>query len=296
MIAIYKENKMKAFRLKSIVFMLSVATFSLFLFTSCATAPSAKPAAGPSYELVKVDSRSGVTQKFILIKPDDPVASVILFAGGGGGLRLGSFFGKPQIQGYSRNFLVRTRKLFADHGFMVSVIDSPSDKMPMNDSWRMGNKHAEDIKAVVIYSKNQADIPVWLVGTSSGSFSAANGAIHLKNEIDGLILTASVTHSRKTHTIYSSHPNGVIDMDLDKITVPTLIASHKDDKCYVTPPEDAPKLKKALVNSPKVDVMYFTGGKRPISKPCYTLSEHGFYGIEEEVVSAISDFIKSNSK
>lgn len=95
---------MKAFRLKSIVFMLSVATFSLFLFTSCATAPSAKPAAGPSYELVKVDSRSGVTQKFILIKPDDPVASVILFAGGGGGLGWARFLVNRKYKGTPETF------------------------------------------------------------------------------------------------------------------------------------------------------------------------------------------------
>lgn len=35
-------------------------------------------------EVVSLDTRSGVKQKFILIKPDRPVAAVILFAGGDG--------------------------------------------------------------------------------------------------------------------------------------------------------------------------------------------------------------------
>jgi hypothetical protein len=85
-------------------------------------------------------------------------------------------------------------------------------------------------------------------------------------------------------------------MGLDKITVPTLIISHKEDKCFATPALDAPKIKKAIINSPKVDVMYFTGGKRAIENECSGLSAHGFYGIEDQVVSAIADFIESNPK
>ena len=57
--------------------------------------------------------------------------------------------------------------------------------------------------------------------------------------------------------------------------------------------DDAPKIKEGLVNSKKVEIRYFTGGKTPLSDPCEALSEHGFYGIEEQVVSAIADFIKS---
>jgi len=73
-----------------------------------------------------------------------------------------------------------------------------------------------------------------------------------------------------------------------------LIISHKEDKCEETPAADAPRLKAALVNSPKAEVMYFTGGKKPREKRCWGLSAHGFYGIEDQVVTAIAEFIKSN--
>ena len=85
-------------------------------------------------------------------------------------------------------------------------------------------------------------------------------------------------------------------MDLHKITVPALIIAHKEDKCDLTPPSGAPKIKEAIVNSQKVEVMYFSGGKRPLSEPCRPKSPHGFYGIEEQVIIAIADFIKANSK
>ena len=44
--------------------------------------------AATTTSLVTLDTRPSVTQKFILIKPDQPVASVILFAGGNGVLNL----------------------------------------------------------------------------------------------------------------------------------------------------------------------------------------------------------------
>jgi pimeloyl-ACP methyl ester carboxylesterase len=190
---------------------------------------------------------------------------------------------------------------------MVALVDAPSD-MKGSDGmhafsketkqvFRISEEHAQDIEAVVNYLKKEAtNNPVWLVGTSLGTFSASNCAIRIKEGINGLILTSSVTRSRKKWRIYTTHPNAIIDMDLDKIAVPTLIISHREDKCEGTPAADAPRLKAALVNSPKVEVMYFTGGKKPREKRCRGLSAHGFYGIEDEVVAAIAGFIKANSK
>lgn len=282
-----------------------IILLSLFI-TSCATAPSSKkPAEALSTKLIKFETRPSVSQKFILIKPENPVASVILFAGGSGNLQLASLFGKPSINWGRNIFVVRAREDFAMHGFMVAVVDAPSDRKSekgvneykKNDEiFRMSDEHAQDIKAVVKYLKNEANIPVWLVGTSLGTISALNGAIRIKEGIDGLILTSSMTRNRKGFRSYDSYPNGILNMGLDKVTVPTLIISHKKDKCFATPALDTPKIKKAIINSPKVDVMYFTGGKRAIENECSGLSAHGFYGIEDQVVSAIADFIESNPK
>jgi hypothetical protein len=78
--------------------------------------------------------------------------------------------------------------------------------------------------------------------------------------------------------------------------VPVLIIANKDDECGVTPPSDALRIKKELVNSQFVEVKCFEGGKAAVSGPCQARSAHGFYGIERKVVSAIADFIKSHSK
>ena len=286
----------------------SIILVSLFL-TGCATAPSSKkPAEALSTKLIKIKTRPGVTQKFILTKPENPVASVILFAGGHGHLKLKSFFGKPSVNWGSNIFVVRTREDFAKQGLIVALVDAPSDKKSggqgpkgglntmskNNEMFRMSNEHAQDIKAVISYLKNEANIPVWLVGTSFGTFSAANGAIRIRGGIDGLVLTSTMSRGHATWT--TKIQKGVLAMGLDKIIVPSLIVSHKGDKCFATPASDAPKIKEAIVNSPKVETMYFTGGKRAIENECWGLSAHGFYGIEKQVVSSIVDFIKANSK
>lgn len=249
----------------------------LLLFTSFQTHAA---------ELISLDTRQGVQQKFILMKPEKAVASVILFAGGHGMLDLqGSF----DINWGRNNFLVRTRDLFVDQGFIVAVIDAPSDhqaKPGMLFGFRDSAEHMTDIDHVIAYLKKQADLPVWLIGTSRGTESAANVAIESKQNPYGLILTASMS-------VENDKGTAVTEMDLDKIKMPTLIVHHEDDGCHVTPPEGAQEIKEMLTNSKKSEIKMFTGGDET-GKPCKAKSYHGFLDIEEPVVKTISQFIKSN--
>ena len=65
----------------------------------------------------------------------------------------------------------------------------------MNAIFRMAGAHAGDIGAVAAYLKQQASAPVWLVGTSMGTFSAAEGAIAAK-DVDGLVLSSTITRAK----------------------------------------------------------------------------------------------------
>lgn len=246
-----------------------------------------------SENLERVDSR-GLEQKFVLTTPEaNPVASVILLAGGHGKLDLSSFFGSVNFGWGAKNNLVRTRDAYAKQGFLVATMDAPSNRKKMNAIWRMSEDHAEDISAVAKYLKEKADVPVWVIGTSMGSFSAANAGIRLDNQIDGIVLTSSITKSKSKWKIYDEYPNGIIDMDLVKITKPVLVISHKDDECALTPASDINSLASRFTSSSKVEVEVFTGGDTPISDPCKALSAHGFLGIEDKVVEKIAAFIKS---
>lgn len=253
-------------------------TFTLCLFFISLSTQAA--------ELITLNTRERVQQKFILIKPEKPVASVILFAGGHGMLDLQ---GSSDINWGKNNFLVRTRDLFVEQGFIVAVVDAPSDhqeKPGMLFGFRDSDEHITDIDHVVSYLKKQANLPVWLIGTSRGTESAATIAIESKQKPHGLILTSSMS-------VENDKGTAVTEMDLEKIKMPTLIVAHEDDGCHVTPPEGAQEIKEMLTNTEKVEVQMFTGGDET-GKPCKAMSFHGFLEIEEKVVTAISKFIKSN--
>ncbi len=253
-----------------------------------------KPEVVRSVQLIKLETRPGVTQKFMLIKPNNPVASVILLEGARGRLNLHTVFGKPTTGG-GEGVLERNRDNFAKNGFMVALIDAPSDQQNkgMIDLFRASSEHVQDMRAVISYLKKENAIPVWLVGFSMGTFSATNSAIHLGEEVNGVVLVSSNVRGGKTEAT-KHFQNGILDMRLDKVTVPALIIAHEKDKCPYNPPEGAAKARDRLVNSLKVEVKYFTGGKRSFSHPCYPLSSHGFYGLDEEVLATITEFIKSN--
>jgi pimeloyl-ACP methyl ester carboxylesterase len=254
----------------------------------------AGPAGAASASLASIQTPRGVKQAFILLSPTEkPKAALILFAGGHGALGL---TGASSMKWGAWNFLVRSRELFAARGFAVAVVDAPSDRQNgMNAIFRMSDAHARDIEAVSAHLKRHFNVSVWLVGTSMGTFSAAGGAISAKN-IDGLVLTSTITRAKSNWKIAGSHRDGVASMALSRITVPTLIVSHRHDGCEITPATDAPKLSAGLSKARKVEVVLLEGGAPPISAPCEARSQHGFLGIEARAVDTIAKFVAANGR
>ena len=244
-------------------------------------------------ELIELESRPGVVQKFILLAPERPSASVILIGGGPGKYGMYTSFGSPMVKN-DGNFLVRTRDIFAEEGLAVAVLDACSDrndtKEGMTIGWRISNEHVTDIKAVTMFMKKKFSLPVWIAGTSSGTFSTVNAAVNLSEDIHGIVLTSSITMRPKAESL----KRGILDMHLDQVTLPVLIVAHKEDKCFFSPPDSANSIKDALIKSSNVEIKYFEGGKEPKTKACKPLSPHGFYGIEEDTVNYISNFVKAN--
>ena len=196
----------------------------------------------------------------------------------------------------AENFLVRSRDQFVAQDLMVAVIDAPADHQGgMNVVFRMSRDHAADVGAVATYLKGQANVPVWLVGTSMGTFSAAGGAIAATN-VDGLVLTSTITRAKPDWKIARSHPNGVASMALNRVKVPTLVMSHRKDRCDITPAADAPKLTGKLTSAKAVETTLLDGGLPSKSEACEGQSEHGFFGIEAQAVSKIAAFIKANRR
>lgn len=280
------------------------------LLAGCATGPSVTDSKKQASIIIKIEPRKGVVQQFVLIAPENPVASIILLPGNNGRLELSDLFGGISIGWLDKDFLVRNRDAFAKYGLMVALMDAPSDKQSggrdvsggvnvmtqRNEMFRMSNEHAQDIIAVAEHLKKMANIPVWLIGTSMGTISATNACIRSKGAIDGLVLTASKTQTTpEWGSLHNSHPNAIINMELQKILTPTLIVHHREDTCDSSSPEFVPKIKEGLTNAAKTEVVYFSGGK-PASAGCHPSGAHAFYGIDHDVLRTITSFILSNLK
>jgi pimeloyl-ACP methyl ester carboxylesterase len=251
-----------------------------------ALAVLAPAAAAPAFEagVKTIEPRPGVTVSFLLVHPEGPpVASVILFSGGEGVVFLNRY-GPRWTHG---NFLVRSRDLFAGEGLLVAVLDVPSDRGSGYGKFRVSKEHARDVAAVIADLRTLAPVPVWLVGTSKGTVSAAFVAGLLRQGgPDGVVLTSSITDRSRETT------ETVLDADLDEIRVPTLIVHHKQDGCVVTRYNSARLLPGQLKKASRKEFLGFEGGVS-VGDPCEAFAYHGYNGIEREVVHAIATWIKA---
>jgi len=177
--------------------------------------------------------------------------------------------------------------MFADNGLMVAVVDAPSDRQnpPFLGGFRQKPEHVADIKAVIAWLKQKANIPVWLVGTSRGTQSAAFIATQLApadGGAEGIVLTSTILTDKKSRPVPK--------MPLHKIQVPTLVVHHKDDGCGHCKYDDLPQLMDKLTAVPRKELLTFEGGKNK-GDPCMAMAYHGFNGVEKEVVTKIAEWI-----
>jgi dienelactone hydrolase len=239
-----------------------------------------------SQKVVDIPTRPGVTQRFVYLAPEKPVASVILLAGGHGGLQISE---NGSFKWGEGNFLVRTRQLFAQKGLSVAVVDAPSDRQAASflGGFRQKPEHVADIKAVIAWLKQQANVPVWLVGTSMGTLSAAFIATQAgpgEGGPDGLVLTSTIV------SFDAGRP--VPAMPLQKIAIPVLVVHHEKDGCKYCAYPQVRAMTEKLSSAPKKELLTFKGGESR-GDPCEALAYHGFNGLEKEVVAGIAEWIRS---
>ena len=246
---------------------------SLLALLAAATAPCVG-----AQEMVTVPSRPGVTQSFVIadMAGHAPQALALLYVGGGGVIRLRMEQGRVKFG--ERNFLPRSRDEFARNGIVPAVMDAPSDLDELSDDYRASDAQAADARAVLAeLKKRYPGLPVYIVGTSRGTLSAAYLGRALGNEISGVALTSSLFvpgGRRAGHSLQG--------FDYASIKAPLLFVHHRDDSCVATPYAAAARLGERY---PLVSVR---GGRTPESPPCEPLAPHGFYGKEAETIDAIA--------
>jgi hypothetical protein len=235
-------------------------------------------------EVVDLPSRPGVTERLLVLQPPESRAVLLLLTGGDGRVGIGAD-GRIERRG---NFLVRSRERFAAQGFTVLVLDTPSDRSDLDGSFRENPQHMADIGAAVRWAREKFGKPVWLVGTSRGTQSAAAAGLALEGAgaPDGLVLTSSVL-GRSARSPVTARP--VNEMPLEKMAVPVLVVHHAQDPCGVCDPAGLPALM-AMLPPGRSQLITVTGGQS-VGPPCEARSYHGYNGIEDRVVADIAAWI-----
>ena len=246
---------------------------ALLLLAALGAAPCAA-----SPELVSIPTRPGVTQPFVILPMTGaPQAIALLYVGGGG--RINARREDGQVKFGARNFLPRSAAEFARNAVLPVVMDAPSDYSELTDAYRMEREQSADARAVVGELKRRyPGLPVYVVGTSRGTISAAHIGRDLGAELAGVVLTATMFGSSN---LRRQAPN-LRGFDYGAIRAPLLFVHHREDGCEHTPYAAAERL------AARHDLVSVSGGKPPESGPCDPFSAHGFFGVEPATVDAIA--------
>jgi hypothetical protein len=256
-------------------------------FAFCSAPPAARAA---DAEAVTIDTSFIVrTPPVRLDKPARAArASVVLMTGGDGLLSLDA---TGTIINSTGNFLIRSADLFLRHGINVMMADAaPAHPGGLSVATRLSATHAAELQGFINAAFNRWGRPVWVVGTSNGSISTvtAGGFQPALAGLRGVVLTSPVTQLP-----FANQPT--FNLYVSRITVPALVVWHRDDHCTFSPPAGSAVLFSAIPSAGKASHS-FEHGHSVATDPCGAFSEHGYAGIEEEVVEKIAEFIRRGAE
>jgi hypothetical protein len=137
-----------------------------------------------------------------------------------------------------------------------------------------------DVKAVIAWLKENARVPVWLVGTSRGTQSAATALAGVG--ADGIVLTSTV--------LFDPHGRPVSGMPVERLSMPVLVVHHKLDGCVASRYDEVGALYDRLGGAARRQLIALDGG-RSVGDPCEAFAYHGYNGIEAQAVDAIVAFM-----
>lgn len=234
----------------------------------------------PAGEVQRVATREGVSVPIYTYWRKDAVATVVLFSGGGG-------YGAIGEDGWPAggNFLIRTGKYWAGYPFNIVMVGRPTDGIDLSlGAVRTGEKHAADNLAIFKAVKSRSPLPIWVVGTSMGTISAAAAAIQdRENLVSGVVLTSSI--------VAYKIPGAVPTQELEKIRVPVLVFHHENDACWACRPHEVKNIAGDLKNAPIKKTIFVSGGSGATGDPCEPMHHHGYVGMRDEAVDLIAAWI-----
>ncbi len=192
--------------------------------------------------------------------PAAPRYAVILMPGGSGRMDPRLEDGRLKF-GFGGNFLIRSRRLFADADTVAISTNATGDAGRM-------------LALVADIERRFGDVKIYIVGTSASTHATMSLAKTIDGRVAGLIHTSSFSEISGLDTRASKSRN--------------LLVHHAADGCRFTP-FWAPKKAHESYQTPLIAMQ----GGVSSGEECEAFSHHGFNGIERETVERIKAWIKS---
>lgn len=247
-----------------------------------------RAAAAPYEEIVHVAVRKDVDEPLLLSMASadqKPKRILLLFPGGDGIMRIQQKAGGAWFK-LLGNYLIRTRAQFVDAEDAAVSVDMPNDEYCCANDWfRLGDKHAADVGAIMAaLAARFPGAEFYLVGTSKGTVSAAALAAKLGPKVAGIVLTSTVTREARDGP-------GLSRFDFGTLKVPVLFVHHKSDYCHVSPYYAAAR----IAQEGHFPLITVTGSEGAHGPDCQAFSYHGYAGREKEVAAAIMQWVKTRA-
>lgn len=228
-----------------------------------------------------VATRTGVTVPLLWAGGTGELGTALLIPGGSGGP---DHFVAGAANG--DNVLIRAHHLFVEEGLDVFIMGRPSDTADLTYSRRVTVEHRADLEAVLDYVRSHSTKrPLWVVGTSRGSISAAILAKAAPGILHGVVLTSAINDPGR--------PGSLVTQDLSSIRSPVLVVYNANDECDVSRPDGLRDVLRRFSGAAPAQGIMLAGGGPVSGRPCSSLHFHGYVGAENEFVRAIVGWMKS---
>ena len=283
------RSKKSAYSLSKLVLI-----FSILSQVSCTITPNTQvekendaASSHPIRTNISLNIRPKASLDLVLIHPTQPIATLVLMPGGPGKVGISGINIANRI-----DFVTLTAEMFVAQQIAIAVIDTPSDHPDgLTPRYRQTKTHEAELTTIVERLKKETGLPIWVLGISRSTLSAMHAAINIEDDISGLVLLSSITNIPT-----GSGATNLTNLNLDQVSIPTLVIAHKKDSCQGTPPRGATEILGSLKKSPNAMVKFFQGGFESGYNPCLPGTYHTFNGIQDKVAKLIAEFIKNNIK
>ncbi|MGL4573329.1 MAG: alpha/beta hydrolase [Burkholderiaceae bacterium] len=222
--------------------------------------------------LGRITHANGATQDYLVLRDASaaPKRLIAMFGGGSGQLGLAQV--QEEVVAGSQGFVPTSRGFFVRDGTVVVLLNTPSSQPNMTIAYRRSKAFVDMAEeAVRSIAKQTPNVPLILLGFSNGSYTVADLADRMKDELAAGILVSS------TLPTLAAFPSR-------DIKAPLLIVHHERDECLPTPKNSALLQKVRVVLVQDRDIAYMPG-------KCGLYTAHHMHGQERVVIDTIFQWL-----